>query len=162
AGSLTPPVATEGAAFSNVVVFHFTDADPAGTAPDYTAVVAPGDGNSVTLTTTPDVNGQVLANAGVGFDVLLSYTYAEGLHAGNVQVVATTGGGFDVVLSYTYAEELSNPTFSVSVTDHASTASASTTTSRLAAAPISAGSLTPPVATEGAAFSNVVVFHFTD
>ncbi len=28
-GTFSPPVATEGAAFSNVTVFHFTDADPA-------------------------------------------------------------------------------------------------------------------------------------
>src|SRR2546427_382135 len=35
AGAFTPPVATEGQAFSNVTVFHFTDADPNGTASDY-------------------------------------------------------------------------------------------------------------------------------
>src|SRR5262249_9438474 len=39
AGALTPPVATEGQPFSNVTIFHFTDADPAGTASDYTATV---------------------------------------------------------------------------------------------------------------------------
>src|SRR5207302_1593737 len=76
AGSFTPPVSTEGAPFSNTVVFHFTDADPNGTASDYTAVVTLGDGNSVTLTSTPSANGQIVASGG-GFDVKLSYTYAE-------------------------------------------------------------------------------------
>ena len=50
AGAFSPPVATEGAAFSNTPVFHFTDADPAGTASDYTATVVLGDGNTRTLT----------------------------------------------------------------------------------------------------------------
>jgi hypothetical protein len=100
AGALTPPVATEGQAFSNVTVFHFTDADPNGTASDYTAVVTLGDGNQVTLTSTASANGQIVAHS---------------------------GGGFDVQLSYTYAEELSGKTFSVSVsdTDGASTSSSS-------------------------------------
>ena len=60
AGTLTPPAATEGAAFSNVAVFHFTDADPAGTASDYTAMVDLGDGNTVTLTSTPSADGQIV------------------------------------------------------------------------------------------------------
>ena len=62
AGAMTPPVATEGAAFSNVAVFHFSDADPAGTASDYTAVVTLGDGNTLTLTGTPSANGQIVAH----------------------------------------------------------------------------------------------------
>src|SRR5205823_1504213 len=94
----TPPVATEGIAFSNVVVFHFSDADPAGTASDYTAVVTRGDGTSVPLTSVASANGQIVAH---------------------------TGGGFDVRMSYTYAEEMSGKTFSVQVTDHAAAASAS-------------------------------------
>src|SRR6202043_453186 len=98
AGAFTPPVATEGAAFSNTVVFHFTDADPAGTASDYVATVQTGD---ATLTSA-----------------------ANPL---NVQIVAN-GGGFDVQLSYTYLEELSNQTFSVSVTDHNAATSQSTST----------------------------------
>jgi hypothetical protein len=247
AGALTPPVATEGQAFSNVTVFHFTDADPAGTASQYTAVVTLGDGNTVTLTSTASANGQIVANAGGGFDVRLSYAYAEelsgktfsvqvndvggattsaststfsvadaGLTAGaltppvateglafsnvtvfhftdadpnatagdytavatlgdgnsvtltsaasaNGQVVAHTGGGFDVQLSYTYVEELSNKTFSVSVSDAGgATTSASTGTLSVADAGLTAGALTPPVATEGQAFSNLTVFHFSD
>src|SRR4029077_10761200 len=62
AGAFTPPVATEGAAFTNTVVFNFSDADPAGTASDYTAVVTLGDGNSVTLTSTPSANAQIVAH----------------------------------------------------------------------------------------------------
>src|SRR5207244_7474876 len=102
AGAFTPPVATEGAAFSNVVVFHFTDADPAGTADDYTATVVTGDA-----------------------------TLTSAANPGSVQVVAHSGGGFDVQLSYTYAEELTGQTFSVSVTDHNATASARTGTFRV-------------------------------
>ena len=101
--TLSPVI--EGQAFSGTV-FHFTDANPFATASDYTAVVTLGDGNSVTL----DSSG-VDARAG---------------HAGG-QIVADAGGGFDVQLSYTYAEAFSNQTFSVQVTavDGAST-SAST------------------------------------
>ena len=87
---LTPPVATEGQAFTNVTVFHFTDADPAGTVGDYTATVTLGDGHTVTLTGTASSKGQIVANS---------------------------TGGFDVQLSYTYAEELSGATFAVSVAD---------------------------------------------
>src|SRR6202043_131992 len=124
AGAFTPPVATEGAAFSNTVVFHFTDADPNGTASDYVASVVTGD---ATLTSAANPS--------------------------NVQIVANGGGGFDVKLSYTYAEELTNQTFSVSVTDHNATASATTSTFSVADAALTAGAFTPPVATEGAAFS---------
>jgi hypothetical protein len=134
AGAFTPPVATAGVPFTNVVIFHFTDADPAGTTGDYTAVVALGDGNTVTLTSTPSTNGQIVAN----------------------------GGGFDVQLSYTYNTSLSNATFSVTVTDHNATASASTNNFNVTGSTLSPGPLTPPSATEGAAFNNVVVFHYTD
>ena len=75
-----------------MTVFHFTDADPAGTASDYVATVVTGD---ATLTSTANPS--------------------------NVQIVAN-GGGFDVQLSYTYAEELTGQTFSVTVTDHNGTA----------------------------------------
>src|SRR5207248_2157984 len=132
AGAFTPPVATEGAAFSNVVVFHFTDADPSGTAGDYVATVKTG-----------------------------RATWRSRANLGNVSIAAN-GDDFDVKLSYTYAEELTNQTFSVSVTHHHASASASTSTFSVADAALTAGSLTPPVATEGAAFSNTVVFHFTD
>ena len=86
-----PRSPTEGQAFSNVAVFHFTDADPAATVGDYTAVVTLGDGNAVTLTSTPSDNGQIVANP---------------------------SGGFDVQISHTYAEELTNQTFSVQIYDN--------------------------------------------
>src|SRR5204863_8912988 len=79
----------------------------------------------------------------------------------NVQIVAS-GDGFDVLLSYTYAEELTNATFSVSVIDNTATTSQSISTFSVADAALTAGTLTPPTATEGAAFSNVTVFHLPD
>ena len=132
--NLTPPLATEGTAFSNVVVFHFTDADPGGTATDYVATVNTGD---ATLTST--------------------------LNPSNVNIVAS-GTGFDVRLSYTYAEELTNATFSVAVVDHFATTTQSIGSFSVADAALTSipANLTPPIATEGTAFSNVVVFHFTD
>src|SRR5207253_445638 len=99
-GALTPPVATEGAAFGPVVLFHFTDADSAGTATDYTATVTWGDGVVETSTANPT----------------------------SVFVVASSGGGFDVKGTHSYAEELTGATFSVSVSDHNATAAASTST----------------------------------
>jgi hypothetical protein len=76
------------------------------------------------------------------------------LPAGNVQVVASAGGGFDVLLSYTYAEEFSGKSFGVSVSD---TGGASTGVSAspfgVADAALTAGALTPPSATEGQALS---------
>ena len=111
---MTPASLVEGQAFSGTV-FHFTDANPAATASDYTAVVTLGDGNSVTLNSSGVVSGP----AGAGG-----------------QIVADASGGFDVQLSYTYAEAFSNHTFSVSVTavDGAST-SASTANFSVADAP---------------------------
>jgi large repetitive protein len=132
---LTPPIATEGQPFTNQTVFHFTDANPNATANQFTAVVTLGDGNSVTLTGTPSANGQIVADA---------------------------NGGFDVQLSYTYAEYLTNATFSVTVTDAGgASASASTSTFSVADAPVSATG-TPVSATQGAALSNVQVGTLTD
>jgi hypothetical protein len=76
----------------------------------------------------------------------------------NVQIVAN-GNGFDVRLSYTYAEELSNKTFSVSVTDHAST-NQSTSTFSVADGALTASS-TPFSVSQGVAFTNQVAT-FTD
>lgn len=69
-------------------MFHFTDADPAGSVNDYTATVNTGD---ATLTST--------------------------INPTAVQIVANPAGGFDVRLSYTYVEELTNQTFGVTVAD---------------------------------------------
>src|SRR5262249_23556019 len=128
---------------TNVVVFHFTDADPNAVPGDFTAVVNRGNGTSVTFTSTPSTNDQ------------------KG---------AVKGEGVDVRLAYTILEEEYNQTFGVKVTDNEggsrrgarSSTSASTSTFSVADAALTAGALTPPVATEGAPFTNVVVFHFTD
>src|SRR5262249_7351787 len=109
-----------------------SDADPNGTASNYTVTVNTGDA-ILTSSANP----------------------------GNVKVVAHTGGGFDVQLTYTYAEELSGASFSVSVSDHNATTSRSSTFS-VADAALTAGALTPPVATEGQPVSNAVLFHFSD
>ena len=120
AGALSPPVVTDGQAFTNQTVFHFTDADPAGTASDYTAVVALGDGSSVTLTSTPSANGQVVANI---------------------------GGGFDVVLCYMYTKALSGQTFSVQVVDQGDSRSASDPTDSTATANDTAFTVAPATPT---------------
>ena len=138
AGTLTPPAATEGIAFTNRPVFHFTDTDPNGTAADYTAVVQLGDGNSVTLSSVTGANGQIVAS----------------------------GDGYDVQLSYTYAEEIkaaANATFSVSVSD-AGGAAAISASSRftVADAALTITSVTHPTAVEGQAISGAVLAHFTD
>ncbi len=94
---LTPPPLVEGQAFTNQTVFHFTDADPGGTASQYQAIVTLGDGNSVTLNSSGVVGTPPAGASG--------------------KIVANPAGGFDVELSYTYAEELSDQTFSVQVND---------------------------------------------
>jgi len=136
AGVLTLPAATEGQAFTNVTLFHFTDADPAGIAADYTATITWGDGSISNVTSSASADGQIVANA---------------------------GGGFDVVGSHTYAKALTNTTFKVQVSDvGGATASASSSAFSVADAALTAGALTPPVAAEGQAFSSTVLFHFTD
>ena len=70
----------------------------------------------------------------------------------NGQIVANSGGGFDVQLSYTYADELSNQTFSVKVTDDGGqTTQASTSTFSVADA-LLAG---PPSVTPASTSENV-------
>ena len=125
--------AVEGLPFSNLAVFHFTDADPASTVSDYTATVNTGD---ATLTSSANPS--------------------------NVRIVANSGGGFDVILSYTYAEALSNQAFSVTVTDVGGVStSASTSTLNVADASLSAtGSAVAAI--QGAAFNNVPVGTLTD
>jgi hypothetical protein len=89
AGQLTPPSATEGVSTGNVVLFHFTDANPNATAADYTAVVTWGDSSSDSSAAASPV----------------------------VSIVANSSGGFDVVGSHTYAKYGSGLTFSVTVQD---------------------------------------------
>jgi subtilisin-like proprotein convertase family protein len=134
AGALTPPAATEGKTFGPVVLFHFTDTDPTGVAANYTATITWGDGNTDTVTAAANAAGRIVAS----------------------------GNGFDVLGSHTYAEELTGQTFTVSVTDNKASATASNAAFNVADAPLTAGALTPPVATEGKAFGPVALFHFTD
>ena len=165
AGTLTPPTAaslnlegsnavTEGVAFGTpaapVTVFTFTDnADlltKNSNIADYTAVIALGDGNSLTLN-----SGGVVGTAPTG---------ASG------QIVADPGlaanGRYDVQLSYTYAQQLLNQTFSVTVTDaHGQSASASTSAFNVADQAL-APTAVPFSAVTGVAFSNVPVATFAD
>jgi hypothetical protein len=92
---IAPPVLHAGKPF-NSTIFRFTDSDPQATASDYTAVVTLGDGNSVTLASSGVVTGPAGASG---------------------KIIADPNGGFDVQLSYTYAESLSNRTFAVQVTE---------------------------------------------
>ena len=127
--------AAEGHAFANQTVFHFTDSDPAATASDFTAVVTLGDGNKVTLSGTSGANGQIVANS---------------------------GGGFDVQLSYTYAEALANATFGVQVTDTGeATCGASTSNFDVADVPLTATGAVLS-ATAGASTGTVTVAMFID
>src|SRR5205807_1681691 len=92
-GSLSvPTTAVEGRPFSGVV-FHFTDADPNGTASDYSAVVVLGDGNTVTLTSVASASGQVVVSSGGGFDVVLQHTYLEELTSQPFSVTISDVGG---------------------------------------------------------------------
>ncbi|HUY36366.1 MAG TPA: DUF4214 domain-containing protein [Pirellulales bacterium] len=72
----------EGSSFTGVVA-NFTDADPAGTAADYTAAIFWGDGATTT--------GTVSAN-GAGFQVTGTHTYLEE-GANPVRVVVSDAGG---------------------------------------------------------------------
>src|SRR5207245_8110675 len=58
------------------VLFHFTDADSAGTATDYTATVTWGDGVVETSTANP-TSVFVVASSGGGFDVKGTHSYAR-------------------------------------------------------------------------------------
>jgi phosphodiesterase/alkaline phosphatase D-like protein len=133
AGAFTPPVATEGIAFSGTV-FNFRDTDPNGTASDYTATLALGDGDSVGLTSTQSADGQIVAHG---------------------------DGSFDVNLTHTYAEELTGKTFSIIVTDHTQTTSASTSTFSVADAGLSASGQNI-AGLQGASTLTVTVATFTD
>ena len=135
AGALTPPAASQDVAFSDVLLFHFTDADPNATAGQYTAVITWGDGNTSTVTGTAGAYGQIVADA----------------------------GGFDVLGSYLYTQQLSGATFSVQVTDQGgATTGASDTSFSVAAPPLTAGALAPPAAIAGIGFSDALLFQFSD
>jgi hypothetical protein len=136
AGNLTPPSVMAGTQFTNFTVSHFTDSNPAAKASDYTALVTLGDGTNVTLTSTPTSAGRIVADPGGGFDVQVTHAYVHPI----------TGGMFTVSVSGPQSQ----------------TSRISTNAFNVADAPITAGSLTPPVATQLQAIKNATVFHFTD
>jgi len=93
AGSLTPPVATAQVPFADVVLFQFSDGDPDGTAGDFTATIAWGDGTTSTVTGSAGAAGTIAADAQGGFDVLGSHTYAEDLAGATFSVQVADAGG---------------------------------------------------------------------
>src|SRR5207302_3585269 len=98
--------------FNNVVVFHFTDANSVASASDFSALITWGDGTTSTVTSAASANGQVVAAAGRGFNVLGSHTFPE---------------------------ELTNVTFSVRVNDKGgASTSASTSTFSVPDSPLNA------------------------
>ncbi len=135
-GNLTPPVAVDGAAFTDFTVSHFTDADPSAKVSNYSALVALGDGTNITLTSTPSSNGQIVADPAGGFDVQVSHVYTSSLSGATFSVQVNGPRG--------QTTQIGNNAFSV--TD----------------APMTAGSLTPPVATQYKPIQNATIFHFTD
>ena len=146
AGALTPPpFATINQPISNALLFHFTDADPNGTALDYAATVAWGDGTT---------------NSSTGFDIIGS----NGSHA--VSIVANPNGGFDVLGSHTYSQIVNAGTFSVQVSDSGGSSTGASDSNFQVQAPdqpLTAGALNvPSVTTEGQSISNQVLFHFSD
>ncbi len=91
-GGLTPPVgAAPGTPLSNMVLFHFSDADPGGTAADFKATVTWGDGTVEDSVGNP-ADVQVVASSGGGFDVLGSHTYLRGGVLSFGVAVADQGG----------------------------------------------------------------------
>ncbi len=104
-GVMTPPVALEGAPFSDALVYHFTVPDSNPDITSFTATITWGDGTTSTVTSTPSADGQIVQHD-----------------------LSDPSQGFDVLGSHLYVEELSGVTFSVQVTDGVSTASASTNT----------------------------------
>jgi len=96
AGAFTPPAATESAAFSDAILFHFSDANPLATAADYSAAITWGDGNVSTVTSTASGDGQIVADSGGGFDVLGSHLYTEQLGGATFSVQVTDEGGSNV------------------------------------------------------------------
>jgi uncharacterized repeat protein (TIGR01451 family) len=78
AGTLTaPPNPVPGTPLSNLVLFHFSDADPNGTPSDYKATVTWGDGTVEDSVSNPS-DVQVVASSSGGFDVVGAHTYLQG------------------------------------------------------------------------------------
>ncbi len=94
AGALTTPAGIVGS-FSDVAVFHFSDANSYVTAGDFSAVITWGDGTSSTVTGTASAGGQIVADAGGGFNVLGAHDYTAALSGATfgVQVSDDDGSG---------------------------------------------------------------------
>src|SRR5262249_50081797 len=125
----------EGETLTGATIFHFTDAFDDAFVADFVATIETGDGTTLTSAGNPS----------------------------NVQITPAPGGGFDVRLTYTYAEELTDQPFLVKVQDLGGAAPLVVGGPIPArAAPLLAGALTVPAAVEGAPLGDVTVFHFTD
>jgi hypothetical protein len=85
--SITPLSAVEGSPITSAVIARFTDADPNGTASDYTAQITWGDGTNSA--------GSVVADPSIAgtFDVLGSHTYAEEGQSLPFSVTVNDAGG---------------------------------------------------------------------
>src|SRR5207247_966465 len=79
--------------FSNILLFHFTDANPKGPLGDFSAVITWGDGTSNTVTAVPSAAGRIVVHSGGGFDVLGSHVYADSLSNATFSVQVTDKGG---------------------------------------------------------------------
>ena len=95
-----------------------------------------GDGTSVTLTSTANANGRIIADPNGGFDVQISHVYLKVIAGGTFSVQVNGPGG--------QTTRINTDTFSV------------------ADAPLTAGQLTPPAAKQYQAIKNATIFHFTD
>ena len=58
AKALSPPAATESAAFSDAILFHFTDSNSSATAADYSALITWGDGTFSAVAGVPAPTGR--------------------------------------------------------------------------------------------------------
>ncbi len=92
--ALTPPTATESAAFSDALLFHFSDANSSATAADYSALITWGDGSFSAVAGAASAGGQIVADPGGGFDVLGSHLYAQQLSGATFTVQVTDGQSY--------------------------------------------------------------------
>jgi hypothetical protein len=91
-GLTAPSTPAVGVSTGSITLAMFTDADSAGAAADYTAIVSWGDGQTSTLTGS---GGGIVAGSGGTFSVVASHTYAQ---AGSLTFsvsVADAGGSLD-------------------------------------------------------------------
>jgi len=135
-GTLTPPLVNEGVSLTNFTVSHFHDTNPLAKASDYTAQVLLGDGTTINLSSTATESGRIVADPDGGFNVQISHVYTRYLSHATFSVMVNGPQG--------QSTRIVNDSFSV------------------ADAPLTAGALTPPAATQFQPLKNAVVFHFTD